>query len=169
MPHTEYNDGKGIQFSVSFTPLPPTLKPGTKRRVNGKKKSINAIFYMHEKSNLYDMIRFALQAVDRDEDDDIEFKITRDGKLESTMIAIKYSIPRGAKDISLQSQTGYEELIRQATKKGFNPEVKLFMEELKVSRHKYAFTADHCLIPTATEIRLVQVRMMTRKKKKSRA
>jgi hypothetical protein len=124
---------------------------------------------MHEKSNLYNMICFALQAVDRDEDDNIEFKITQDGKLESTMIAIKYSIPRSAKDISLQSQTGYEVLIRQATKKGFNLEVKLFMEELKVSHHKYAFTADHCLIPTTMEIRLMQVRMMTRKKKKSRA
>lgn len=62
------------------------------------------------------MICFALH--------NIKFKISGAGKLKSNAIAITYSIPCEAKDISLQSQYGYKEL---------NAEVKLFVEELKVS------------------------------------
>jgi hypothetical protein len=129
MPETDY---KGIQFSITFTPLPTPIKPGMKRaRANGKKKTVNAIFYMHEKSHLYDMLRFALQSVDKD--DDIEFHITPEGKLESDTFSVQYSIPRGPKDIQLQSEAAYQELIAQAIKRpGFRAEVKLAIEEHKV-------------------------------------
>jgi len=39
----EYNDGKGIQFSLTFTPLPPSPKAGMKCWANSKKKTTNII------------------------------------------------------------------------------------------------------------------------------
>jgi hypothetical protein len=127
---SDYNDGKGIWFALTFTPLPPPPKAGTKRRANGKKKAVSVIFYMHEVSEMYDMLCEAMAVVKRQ---DIPFTVTPSGKLETLAFEVTYSIPRGAKDITLSSEQDYVEMISQAKKKpGFSAEVKLSIEEVKV-------------------------------------
>lgn len=129
MPESEHNDGKGIQFSFTFTSLPPKLKAGEKRpRKNSKKKTRNTIFYLHENSDLHGILTEVLAAV---QCDDLEFCITRIGKLETDAFEAQYSIPRGAKDISLASKDDFAELVAQARKR-IAAEVKLVIEEQKV-------------------------------------
>ena len=127
---SDYNDGKGVQFALTFAPLPPPPKAGTKRHANGKKKTTSVIFYMHETAEMYGMLCEAMTAVKRQE---IPWTISVSGRLETPALSITYSIPCGAKNISLESEDNYAEMISQAKKKpGFSAEVKLVIEELKV-------------------------------------
>jgi len=127
---SDYNDGKGVQFSLNFVPLPPPPKAGMKRCANGKKKTTSVIFYMHETAAMYGMLCEAMTAVKRQ---DIPWSISIFGRLETPVLSITYSIPRGAKNITLELEEYYAEMISQAKKKpGFSAEVKLVIEELKV-------------------------------------
>jgi|SRR5882762_4877538 len=127
---SDYNDGKGVQFALTFAPLPPPPKAGTKHCANRKKKTSSVIFYMHETVEMFGMLCEAMTAVKQQE---IPWTISASGRLEAPALSITYSIPRGAKNISLESEEDYAEMILQAKKKpGFSAEIKLVIEELKV-------------------------------------
>ena len=126
----DYNDSKGVQFALTFAPLPSPPKAGTKHRANGKKKTTSVIFYIHKTVEMYGMLCEAMTAVKWQE---IPWTTSASGRLEAPALSITYSIPCGAKNISLESEEDCAEMISQAKKKpGFSAEVKLVIEELKV-------------------------------------
>ncbi|KAJ7820391.1 hypothetical protein B0H14DRAFT_3735691 [Mycena olivaceomarginata] len=104
LPVSEYNDGQGIKYVVTFHPTLPPLKASEKRRRNARAEAIKSSTYVHEKFSL--------------------------AELRTTAFTIKYSIPgRSAlKDMQLTTTGHYDELSKEAVKKG-SPEVKLEITE----------------------------------------
>ena len=130
VPESEYNNGKGVQFSLTFTPLPPPSKAVIKHQANSKKKTTNIIFYTHKTSEMYGMLCETMASVKQQ---DIPFTITPAGKLVADMIKVTYSILCDAKKFVLGLNDDYTEMTSQAKKKpGFLAEVKLSIDELKV-------------------------------------
>ncbi|KAF9228113.1 hypothetical protein BS17DRAFT_321272 [Gyrodon lividus] len=64
-PESRYHDGRGIQVSVSFNPLPPRSSNGEKRCKNAKITSINWIMYFHEDSSLAQLLNTAIETLDQ--------------------------------------------------------------------------------------------------------
>ncbi|KAF9231754.1 hypothetical protein BU15DRAFT_32946, partial [Melanogaster broomeanus] len=123
-----YNDGKGVQFSVQFTPLPPPVKAGEKRRKNAKAKPINALMYIHEENSFMNFITLCLMKFKRVE---LPAALHR-GRLVNTPLDMKYTIPRTPlHDIELQSNEDFAEMIEQVTNTA-KAAVKVFIDEIKV-------------------------------------
>ena len=82
---------------------------------------------MHENVEMYRMLCEAMTAVKWQE---IPWTISASRRLETPALSITYSIPCGAKNISLESEDNYAKMISQAKKKPrFSGEVKLVIEE----------------------------------------
>ncbi|KIJ10704.1 hypothetical protein PAXINDRAFT_52348, partial [Paxillus involutus ATCC 200175] len=123
-----YNNGKGVQFSVQFTPLPLPVKTGEKRCKNAKAKPINALMYIHEDNSFMNFITLCL----------IKFKCAElpaglcGGRLVNTPLDMKYTIPRTPlHNIELQSNEDFTEIIEQVTNTA-KAAVKVSIEEIKV-------------------------------------
>ncbi|KAJ6537522.1 hypothetical protein DFH09DRAFT_1369087 [Mycena vulgaris] len=117
---SKYNDGKGLLFTLEFTPLPAPLKPGEKRRKNKKLQKIKKTFYLHENTELNDLLRQIIKSLDAE--DCLSFSwFPRNGSYSSTTIDIPgmtYSIAKTAlKDISLSCEADYNILLDEADKK----------------------------------------------------
>ncbi|KAI0046778.1 hypothetical protein FA95DRAFT_1493450, partial [Auriscalpium vulgare] len=124
---SEYNDGKGIRFCLTYIPVLPALKAGEKRRKNAKPKPINCVFYSHEDSGLLGLLARAFSTALGN--DDYLISMNRDGELRDTRHTVSYTIPRStSKDMRITSVADYDELIEQVTKKD-KPEVKLTISE----------------------------------------
>ncbi|KAF9243074.1 hypothetical protein BU15DRAFT_59953 [Melanogaster broomeanus] len=123
-----YNDGKGIQFSVQFTPLPPPVKAGEKRRKNAKAKPINALMYIHEENSFMNFITLCLTKFKR-----VELPAAlHGGRLVNTPLDMKYTIPHTPlHDIELQSKEDFAEMIEQVTNTA-KAAVKVFIDEIKL-------------------------------------
>ncbi|KAF9232624.1 hypothetical protein BU15DRAFT_54814, partial [Melanogaster broomeanus] len=125
---SQYNDGKGIQFSVQFTPLLAPPKSGQKRHKNAKPKPINAIMYIHEENSFINFIGLCLNKFNRT---DLTAAI-EGGKLVRTPLEFKYSVPRTQfRDIELASNNDFAEMIEQATSWA-KAEVKVSLDEIKI-------------------------------------
>ncbi|KIJ08664.1 hypothetical protein PAXINDRAFT_158072 [Paxillus involutus ATCC 200175] len=100
---SQYHDGRGIQVSVVFTPLPPRANNGEKRRKNAKIAPTNRVMYYHESNRLC-----------------------------PDNFTAKYTIPRTAyKDVDLTSIKDFDVLIAEVEKQR-SPAFKLFLTQTKV-------------------------------------
>ncbi|KAJ7872469.1 hypothetical protein B0H14DRAFT_3564642 [Mycena olivaceomarginata] len=125
---SEYNDGQGIKYVITFHPTLPPLKASEKRRRNAHAEAIKSSTYVHEKFSLAEVIEACILAIGRDPQL-LQFKVVGT-QLRTTAFMIKYSIPgRSAlKDMQLTTTGHYDELNKEAVKKG-SPEVKLEITE----------------------------------------
>ncbi|KAJ7872645.1 hypothetical protein B0H14DRAFT_2344648 [Mycena olivaceomarginata] len=125
---SEYNEGQGIKYVVTFHPTLPPPKASEKRRRNARAEAIKSSTYVHEKLSLAEVIEACILAIGRDPQL-LQFKVVGT-QLRTTAFTIKYSIPgRSAlKDMQLTTTTHYDELSKEAVKKG-SPEVKLEITE----------------------------------------
>ncbi|KAJ7883888.1 hypothetical protein B0H14DRAFT_3746151 [Mycena olivaceomarginata] len=128
LPVSEYNEGQGIKYVVTFHPTLPPLKASEKRRRNARAEAIKSSTYVHEKLSLAEVIEACILAIGRDPQL-LQFKVVGT-QLRTTAFTIKYSIPgRSAlKDMQLTTTGHYDELSKEAVKKG-SPEVKLEITE----------------------------------------
>ncbi|KAJ7698478.1 hypothetical protein B0H14DRAFT_3528856 [Mycena olivaceomarginata] len=128
LPVSEYNEGQGIKYVVTFHPTLPPPKASEKRRRNARAEAIKSSTYVHEKLSLAEVIEACILAIGRDPQL-LQFKVVGT-QLRTTAFTIKYSIPgRSAlKDMQLTTTTHYDELSKEAVKKG-SPEVKLEITE----------------------------------------
>ncbi|KAJ7441185.1 hypothetical protein B0H11DRAFT_2351170 [Mycena galericulata] len=136
---SQYNDGRGLQFTVEFTGLIPRPAHGKKTRKNAKRLVLKKTIYVHEDSELNNLLNTFFRALDRHEGDDaLTFSwLPRTGAYSSPTIDIPnmtYSIPKTPfKDMSLTCEKDYETLIGEVKKlKKPDPDlVKICMAELK--------------------------------------
>ncbi|KAJ7756010.1 hypothetical protein B0H14DRAFT_3512289 [Mycena olivaceomarginata] len=128
LPVSEYNEGQGIKYVITFHPTLPPPKASEKCRRNVRAEAIKSSTYVHEKLLLAEVIEACILAIGRDPQL-LQFKVVGT-QLCTTAFTIKYSIPgRSAlKDMQLTTTTHYDELSKEAVKKG-SPEVKLEITE----------------------------------------
>ena len=132
---SHYNDGRGIQISVSLIGLIPPAKAGEKRRVNAKPPTTTTVVYIHEKmlfiNAIYVIVGRALNRRD----------LCRAGGLDhrnyltpSTPFQLEYTIPRNTsfKDVELRSALDWKTFMEEASKKA-SPQGKLVVKEKMVS------------------------------------
>jgi hypothetical protein len=131
---SEYNDGKGIKYVITFWPLLPPVKAGEKRRRNARAEKVKSTTYVHEGASIADVLEAAIIAVGRDSHS-LKFKVVAK-EIRTAAFSVKYSIPGRSplKDMLLTSVDHYDELIEEATKKG-KPDVLLEITE-SASRHR---------------------------------
>ncbi|KAJ7092203.1 hypothetical protein C8R44DRAFT_750317 [Mycena epipterygia] len=143
-PHTEddneesqYNDGRGLQFTVEFTGLIPPPAAGKKTQNNAKAPVIKKSIYVHEHSELNTLLNAALRSLGRHEGDNaLSFSwIPRTGTYSSHMIDIAnmtYTIPKTQfKEMSLTCEDDYKTLLAEVQKKAAPDAVKICLTELK--------------------------------------
>lgn len=58
-----HNDGKGIQFTLEFTPLLPPRKCGERRRKNAKAKASTVVVYINEGADFATFISEIIESV----------------------------------------------------------------------------------------------------------
>ncbi|KAJ7872390.1 hypothetical protein B0H13DRAFT_2349499 [Mycena leptocephala] len=127
---SQYNDCKGLQFTVEFAPLP---NPSKKTWKNAKPKLKRKTIFVHEDSALSHMLYEAIKALHRK--DDLSFSWTpRDDKYTSTTIDIQnmtYTIPKTQfKEMALTSNKDYDVLLAEVMKKAKPETVKISPHEL---------------------------------------
>ncbi|KAJ7897724.1 hypothetical protein B0H14DRAFT_3589786 [Mycena olivaceomarginata] len=125
---SEYNEGQAIKYVVTFHPTLPPLKASEKRRRNARTEAIKSSTYVHEKLLLAEVIEACILAIGRDPQL-LQFKVVGT-QLCTTAFTIKYSIPghSALKDVQLITTGHYDELSKEAVKKG-SPEVRLEITE----------------------------------------
>jgi hypothetical protein len=132
-PYSVYNDGKGIRFVVTWTPLPPPPKSSQKRRKNGKPASQNIVVYIHKSATLHTCLANIFESLSPIPD--LEYRWTgpfNARRVETQMFTTHVTIARSSyKIIQLETQEVYRELLDQVTAKG-NPEIKLTIVKCKV-------------------------------------
>ncbi|KAJ7743542.1 hypothetical protein B0H14DRAFT_3607325 [Mycena olivaceomarginata] len=117
LPVSEYNNGQGIKYVITFHPTLPPLKAS---------ESADEMCF-----SLAEVVEACILAIGRDPQL-LQFKVVGT-QLRTMAFMIKYSIPgRSAlKDMQLTTTGHYDELNKEAVKKG-SPEVKLeITEDLK--------------------------------------
>lgn len=131
---SEYNDGKGIKYVITFQPILPPVKAGEKRRRNARAEKLKSTTFVHEGASIADVLEAAIIAVGRDPQS-LKYKVVA-RELRTTAFSVKYSIPGRSplKNMQLTSVDHYDELIGEATKKG-NPDVILEITE-SASEHR---------------------------------
>jgi hypothetical protein len=104
---SDHNNGKGISFTVQFTPLP---KAGKKRWKNAASQTVSRIIFIHEDMGFRDMITvFTIQLKRQDFFQDLEII---DDKITQAPFDIHYTIPRTAsKNIQLLCADDYATLL----------------------------------------------------------
>jgi len=130
-----YNDGRGVQISVSLIGLLPPVKAGEKRRVNAKPPTTTTVVYIHEEmpfiNAIYVIVGRALNRRDLCKTGGLDH---RDRLLPSTPFQMEYSIPRNTsfKDVELRSGADWKTFMEEASKKA-SPQGKLVVKEQIVS------------------------------------
>jgi hypothetical protein len=132
-PLSDYNDGRGIRLLVTWTPLPPAHKPGAKRRRNAKPSSQNLVLYIHESKTLHTCLATIFESVTPVPDLVYNWRgPINERRIETDVFTVHATIPRSSfKDIRLETQARYKDLLEQAMLKG-SPEIKLVIVEYKV-------------------------------------
>ncbi|KAJ7759965.1 hypothetical protein B0H16DRAFT_1720187 [Mycena metata] len=137
---SRYNEGRGLLFSLEFTPVPPPLLPGEKKpRKNARKlPPIKKTFYLHEDLELNYLLHSVIKSLGREEgEDQLTFSWNpRNGTYSSQDLDIDgmtYTVVRSQlKDMSLSNKSDYQILLDEATKKDSTaPLIKIFLSELK--------------------------------------
>ncbi|KAK7039299.1 hypothetical protein R3P38DRAFT_2769444 [Favolaschia claudopus] len=91
-PESKYNDGRGIQYFVSFQPLPPPPQPNEKHRKNAAKPdTINHTMYAHEEESLRQVLNAAIEGLEYE--GKLDFKVVS-GKLRTKNFSVTWSIMR---------------------------------------------------------------------------
>lgn len=118
---------------MTWTPLSPTQKAGQKRRKNAKPPSQTIVVYIHETATLHTCLANIFEALNPIPDLIYHWRGTFGARrIETEAFTAHATIPRSSlKDIRLETQLGYEDLLAQATLRG-SPEVKLVIVETKV-------------------------------------
>ncbi|KAJ7720186.1 hypothetical protein B0H16DRAFT_1896909 [Mycena metata] len=137
---SRYNEGRGLLFSLEFTPVPPLLLLGGKKpRKNARKlPPMKKTFYLHEDLELNDLLHSVIKSLGCEEgEDQLTFSWNpRNGTYSSQDLAIDgmtYTVVRSQlKDMSLSNKSDYQILLDEATKKDSTaPLIKIFLSELK--------------------------------------
>ncbi|KAJ7867821.1 hypothetical protein B0H13DRAFT_1897408 [Mycena leptocephala] len=116
---SEYNEGKGINYVITFQPQLPPLQPNEKRRSNARAEPIKRSIYLHEKSILAELLEATITAIGRNGPDDksMLFKIVNK-ELRTTRFNVTWSIARTEhKKMQLASVDDYDELVKQVCNK----------------------------------------------------
>jgi hypothetical protein len=126
-----HNNGKGIKVALSFAPLLPPPKAGTKRCKNAKAPVENHILWLHEEDNISHFLDAAIDSVGQA--DKLTYSIVnRSGLVDSINFNIKYTIPRSdSKDIHLSYVSDFTRLVDKASAMK-NVGFRLFVFEHKV-------------------------------------
>ena len=135
IPHPEslYNNGKGIQVSISLIGLPP--KTGEKRHTNAKPPVTTKVMYIHKKTTfvkgLTQIIVYTFNKEDLcrgslDSNSNLKKKT-------SDLFSLMYTIPRmQLKDVKILSENDWEMFLEEAGKKP-SAQGKLTIREKLVS------------------------------------
>ncbi|KAJ6552116.1 hypothetical protein DFH09DRAFT_1319504 [Mycena vulgaris] len=130
VPESEYNEGLGIKYIVTFQPKHPPIKAGQKRRKGTKlPPKLNSTFHLHEQSPIAEMIDSAIKCVNLDERT-LRYKIIG-GDLRTNKFSITWTL-RGTdfKDMQLRSDTHYNNLKKETVDAHPDkPTVKLLITE----------------------------------------
>lgn len=134
MSESVHNNGKGIKVALSFTPLLPPPKAGTKRRKNAKAPVENRILWLHEEDNISQLLDAAIDSVGQA--DKLTYSIAnRSGLVDPINFSIKYTIPRSdSKDIPLSYVSDFTGLMDEVSAMK-NAAFRLFIFEHKVSTY----------------------------------
>jgi hypothetical protein len=110
-----HNNGKGIKVALSFTPLLPPPKVGTKRRKNAKALVENCILWLHEEDNISQLLDAAIDSVGQA--DRLTNSIAnRSSLVDSINFSIKYTIPcSDSKDIPLSYVSYFTRLVDEVS------------------------------------------------------
>lgn len=137
IPHSEslYNDGKGIQVSVSLIGLLPRPKTGEKRRANAKPPIMTKVMYIHEKTTFVNgLTQIIVHTFKRQ--DLCRGGVDRYGNLKkktSDLFSLTYTIPRTQlKDVEILSENDWRTFFEEAGKKP-SAQGKLTIRERLVS------------------------------------
>jgi hypothetical protein len=127
---SEYNDGKGIHYVISFQPQLPPLRPGEKRRSNARAEKMKCSIYLHEALSLGEVLEAIIGAIERN-DQSMKFKIV--GKqLCMSRFKIIWSITcTDYKDMELRNTDDFDEMVKQVLEKA-KPVVALVVTELEL-------------------------------------
>ncbi len=129
-----FNDGKGLQMSVSLIGLLLHPKPGEKQRANAKPPVVTKVVYIHKKTSfidgLYIIIRKTLNRCDL-----CQGGITCNGDLDeclSALFSLEYTIPhvQNLKDIQLVSEDDWATFLEEASKKSSSTAKLVVREKL---------------------------------------
>jgi hypothetical protein len=108
-------DGNGIKVALSFTPLLPPPKAGTKHHKNAKASVEIHILWLHEEDNISCLLDAAIDSVGQA--DKLTYSIAnRSGLVDSINLSIKYTIPHSdSKDIPLSYVSDFTRLVDEAS------------------------------------------------------
>lgn len=102
---SSFNDGRGVNFILTFTALPLKPKSGKKKPwKNAKRPSLTKTFYLNEhKATLVDLVEECLAAIKSTKPNGLKYKIVA-GKLCSDTFDLFYTIPRSStyKNVTLR-------------------------------------------------------------------
>jgi hypothetical protein len=106
-----HNNSKGIKVALSFTPLLPPLKAGTKHCKNAKAPVKNHILWLHKEGNISQLLDAAIDSVGQA--DKLTYSIVnQSGLMDSINFSIKYTIPcSDSKDIPLSYVSDFTRLV----------------------------------------------------------
>ncbi|KAK7028422.1 hypothetical protein R3P38DRAFT_2776149 [Favolaschia claudopus] len=126
-PESKYNDGRGIQYFVSFQPLPPPPQPNEKYRKNAAKPdTINHTMYAHEEESLRRVLDTAIEGLEYE--GKLDFKVVS-GKLRAKNFSVTWSIMHtDFNKMEFASTDDYDGMVEAATEKA-KPTVKLELIE----------------------------------------
>ena len=134
-PESLYNDGKGIQVSVSLIGLLPQPKTGEKQCANAKPPVMTKVVYIHEKTTFVNgLTQIIVHTFKRH--DLCRGGVNRDGNLKkktSDLFSLAYTIPRTQlKDVEILSENDWGTFLEEAGKKP-SAQGKLTIRERLVS------------------------------------
>jgi len=129
-----HNDNRGIKMTINFTPIPPPLEAGKKRRANAKAPVITKIGYFHEDMGLREFLTKVVTLLKHEyllEQSHLYSHQTFDEN-EPDSFTATYTVPRKVKDaIQLNDPTDFEQMVHEATSQK-SAEIKLSIVEHKV-------------------------------------
>ncbi|KAG5633436.1 hypothetical protein H0H81_007833, partial [Sphagnurus paluster] len=124
-----YNDGDGIQLTITFT---PKIVPGAKKHRNAKPASFTKVIYIHEDYGIAEFPTPITQLFDCEDLLDTSWLYHQREYNEVDSFCLAYTIPRsGLNNVSFTmktSKTDYAEMIKQACTKA-KPNIKVFLTE----------------------------------------
>ncbi|KAJ7439273.1 hypothetical protein B0H11DRAFT_1752124, partial [Mycena galericulata] len=104
-----YNDGNGIKYGIYFQPLlPPTPAGGKPPRKNARAEMINTNTFVHENSDFATTLDALIEALHYGPP--LKFKIVG-GNLRTTAFSVLYTIPRGDKEMRLETEKHYKTML----------------------------------------------------------
>ncbi|KAF7371210.1 hypothetical protein MSAN_00756600 [Mycena sanguinolenta] len=107
---SQYNDGQGIEYVISFQPQLPPLQPNERHRKNARAPVVKCSIYAHEESSLVEVLDAAIAAIGRNEST-MSFKIVGQ-QLRTSRFTVTWTIARtDYSKMQLTSEAQFKEMV----------------------------------------------------------